>query len=121
METKLFELRDEGTFIPIITTLMNSSDPAEAYLLRRAGYSFGPTGRWFVLLDRLDGGHSDYRAHSQHGCGGRTYPAAHLYIQDHWWELASGQVIDVEYLLGERDTPKESEFITASGTVHHYI
>ncbi len=113
METKLFELRDAGTFIPIIATLMTSSDPAEAYLLRRAGYSIDPTDEWLVLLDRLDGGCSDYQAHSQHGGGPRTFPAAHRHIQDHWPELTSGQVIDVEYLLGERDTPKESELITA--------
>ena len=113
MDTKLFELRDRGTFIPIIATLMTSSDPAEAYLLRRAGYPVGPADGWFVLLDRLDGGCSDYHAHSQHGGGPRTFPVAHQHIQDHWPELTSGQVIDVEYLLGERDAPKESELIAA--------
>ena len=109
METKLFELRDKGTFIPIIATLMTSSDPAEAYLLRCAGYSIGSNDEWLVLLDRLDGGHSAYQADAQHGGGPRTFPAAHMHIQNNWPELTSGQVIDVEFLLGERDTLKESE------------
>jgi hypothetical protein len=110
MQTKLLELRDEGTFIPIIATLMARPDnEQEEYLLRRAGYAIGPTDHWLVLLDRLDGGASDYRTHSQHGGGQRTFPTAHLYIQQHWDELTSGQVIDVEYILGESEKPKESE------------
>ena len=87
METKLFELRDEGTFIPIIATLMYSENEAEAYLLRRAGYSIGPHDHWLVLLDRLEGGRSDCDPRSEHGGGKRTFPAAHEYIQHHWPEL----------------------------------
>ena len=110
METKLFELRDEGTFIPIIATLMaQPENEEEEYLLRRAGYSIRPDDQWLVLLDRLDGGHSSYDAHNQHGGGPRTFPVAHLHIQQHWPELTSGQVIDVEYILKERDEPKITE------------
>ena len=37
METKLFELRDEGTFIPVLAVLMEPiGDPATDWLLRRA-------------------------------------------------------------------------------------
>ena len=34
---------------------------------------------------------------------------AHLWLENHWDEAKSGQVIDVEFLLGERAEPKESE------------
>ena len=114
MKTKLFELRDKGTFIPIIATLMaKPANEAEAYLLRRAGYSIGPDDHWLVLLDRLEGGHSDYDP--KRG-GPRTYPVAHQYIQDHWPELVSGQVIDVEFILNETRHPKVSEaFIPPDG------
>jgi hypothetical protein len=99
MKTKLFELRDEGTFIPIIATLMAEPDnEAEEYLLARAGYSFQYPS---VLVDRLEGGYSDYRPYSQHGGGPRTFPTAHKYIEEHWHELESGQVIDVLFILGE--------------------
>jgi hypothetical protein len=119
MQTKLFELRDEGTFIPIIATLMDSKNEAEIYLLRRTGYGVGPDDVRLVLLDRLSGGFSDcvpQRRGSEHGGGKRTFPTAHQYIQDHWSELVSGQVIDVEYILGETDHPKISEaFIPPDG------
>lgn len=120
METKLFELRDRGTFIPIIATLMCSDDPAEVYLLRRTGYSgecpkksLLPFLHPLILLDRLTGGCSDCDPHSEHGGGKRTFPTAHQYIQDHWSELVSGQVIDVEFILGETDHPKVSEAVNS--------
>jgi hypothetical protein len=39
----------------------------------------------------------------------RTIRVAHNYIQDHWQALADGDVIDVEFILGERPTKKTSE------------
>jgi hypothetical protein len=43
----------------------------------------------------------------------RTKPNAHQYIADHWSTLKDGDVIDVEYLLGETLRPKPSERETA--------
>lgn len=34
---------------------------------------------------------------------------AHKYIQQHWDELQSGEVVDVEYILGETTVKKESD------------
>ena len=43
----------------------------------------------------------------------RTYHVAHLYVQQHWDEITSGDVVDVEFVLGETDAPKESEIVEA--------
>jgi len=34
---------------------------------------------------------------------------AHKYIKEHWDELRSGSVVDVEFILGESKEPKASE------------
>ena len=39
----------------------------------------------------------------------RTYQVAHNYIATHWSALSDGDVIDVEFILGETDTRKTSE------------
>lgn len=120
IETKLFELRDRATFIPIIASLMREQEAipenpepeitdAEAFLLRRAGYS--PTDHPpLVLLARLDGGECHYDVYGWRNP--RTWGRAHEFIIDHWTELQSGDVIDVEFILGETLTKKVSERLT---------
>lgn len=128
---KVFELRDRATFIPIIATRLLVRDDSsrrqienyggipqqfriddykEEFLLRRAGYSQeGIThlgSSTYVLLAPLSGGRCE---HDPYSWGGRTYPVAHQYIVNHWDELVSGQVIDVEFILGETTEPKTSE------------
>lgn len=39
----------------------------------------------------------------------RTFHVAHKYLAEHFEELESGAVIDVEFILGTRETPKQSE------------
>jgi hypothetical protein len=39
----------------------------------------------------------------------RTKRVAHVYIEQHWHELADGDVIDVQFLLGETPSKKISE------------
>lgn len=38
---------------------------------------------------------------------------AHLYVRDHWAELRDGDVVDVQFILGETAAPKKSERETA--------
>jgi len=104
IETKLFELRDSATFIPIVAMQMHSTDAREHWLLRRAGYSIGEPH--LVLLTRLDGGIAHYDVYDW---GGRTFPAAHQYIADNWHTLQTGALIDVRVILGEAADPCESE------------
>jgi hypothetical protein len=105
MQTKLFEIRDIGTFIPAIATLMEPEDERDGYLLRRAGYGIG-TG--LVLFTRLDGGPAHYDFYDW-PAGTRTMRVAHEYIAGNWQALTTGDVICVETILGERETPKISE------------
>lgn len=111
IETKVFELRDKATFIPIIASLMKSDDERERWLLRRAGYSpigfpKGVPETYLVLISRLDGGESQYDPYDW--CG-RTFPNAHKYIEENWSRLASGDLVDVQVILGEQSAPCESE------------
>lgn len=108
MKTKLFEVRDRGTLMPAMATLMQSDDLAEGWLLMRAG--FGPASHGLVVLafievlpdqvsyDPIDWGHNP-----------RTRQVAHQYITEHWDELKTGAVIDIEYILGESEKAKTSE------------
>jgi hypothetical protein len=102
---KFFELRDRGTFIPIVCVLMEASNAKDAFLLTRSGYStYGPP---LVLLSRCSGGG---RAHyDPYAWGDRTFTCAHEYITDRWDDLSSGCVVDVQFILGESERPVEPE------------
>ena len=107
MKAKALEIRDEGTFIPALAVNMNPTEDSQRYLLRRCGYACD--GRPNIIMTRLDG--SGKATNDPYEWGGRTYPVAHNYIIDHWAELADGDVVDVQFILGETQTPKVSERI----------
>ena len=102
MKTKLFEIRDRGTFMPAMATQAKSSDEKETYLLRSSGFSNSPLIVLYFL--ELNEGHWD-----AYHWGDRTRHYAHNYIQQNWDALESGDVIDVEYVLGETPEPKVSQ------------
>jgi hypothetical protein len=111
MQCKALELRDRATFIPILCVDMNPDDTtnlAQRYLLRRCGYPCD--GEPNVIVTRLDGNgtpaNNDWYAWP---AGSRTFPVAHQWIIDHWSELKDGDVVDVEFILGETAAPKKSE------------
>lgn len=115
MICKAFEIRDAGTFIPVIAIWMTPSREtdlpnAEHYLLRRAGYGYDSP---CVMLCRTDANGGAHQASCDpHGWGWpRTYPQAHEYITEHFHGLQSGQVIDVEFILGETTEAKLSESV----------
>lgn len=116
--TKLFEIRDRATFIPVVAVKMQSyldhrawagyiENEREAYLLMRAGYS--EVGHALILITRADGGgKANYDAYDW--CdGSRTFKIAHAYIEKNFDALESGAVIDVEFILGESKEEKLSE------------
>jgi hypothetical protein len=104
MKVKAFELRDRGTFVPAIAIKLEANNDAELFLLRHAGY--GP-GKPMILLGSMNGGMFNYDAYDW-GANGTKF-TAHQYIEEHFDELESGQVICTEYIRGERETPKVSE------------
>ncbi|MES2712017.1 MAG: hypothetical protein V4653_10575 [Pseudomonadota bacterium] len=105
MKTKAVEIRDRHTFIPAIATLLDAASEPERYLLRRAGFT--GDGSHVVLTKLVDGAssHDPYRWPGDT----RTMMIAHRWILDFFPELEDGMVVDVEWILGETKTPRESE------------
>lgn len=106
MNSKLFELRDRGTFVPVMVTKVEPANEQEMYLLRRSGYGI-PSD--LVIMTGLDGGLDKATCDPYDWGSNRTRLVAHKYIAEHFDELESGAVIDVEFILGETTKPKISE------------
>lgn len=88
---------------------------AEYYLLRRAGFDPSLQNPSHVILCKLEcSGVGRNATYDPFAWGGRTYPVAHQHIINHFDELSSGSVIDVEFILGETTQPKQSERITGA-------
>lgn len=102
MLTKLLEIRDEGTCIPAMATEAVGENVQQEAVLRRAGYGEGRC----IILQHLHKGSSTYNAYDWPS---RTYRQAHLYIIEHWDELVDGDVIDVQFVIGETTVKKTSE------------
>lgn len=107
MEIKLFEIRDVGTFIPVMAMVMESDNEAERYLLSRCGWCV--EGNPFVVMTRLDGSGILLKTPDEWSQVSRTMRTAHEYIATNWSKLTTGDVVCVETILGERETPKISE------------
>ena len=113
MEIKCLEIRDAGTFIPVICIRPVPVNEAQRYLLRRDGYSGSPEEYCVIMIDAQCHGVA-YDCYAWPGPS-RTKRTAHHYITENWRTLHDGDVIDVEYLLGETETKKRSEKETAYG------
>jgi hypothetical protein len=104
MEVKLFEVRDRATFIPVLAIRLSADRGVDRWLLARAGYGRSPEN--YVLLSRLRGGEINYDTYEW---GDRTMATAHRFISENWQSLESGDVVDVEFILGETQKRKTSE------------
>ena len=103
-EVKFFEVRDRLTFIPVMAVKSVREDDLnddENYLLGRAGWTHGE-----ILLIKLGPPIGKYSAYDW---GNRTMETVHKHLQQKWFELDSGSVLDVQFILGETDHPKISE------------
>lgn len=119
LETKVFEVRDRCTLIPILATRLFSEDrsnKAERKLVEREGFFEvdlpGKNRLPIIIVTKLRTLDTYF---SVHDCTnkevGRTLPVAMKYIQaGRWATLRSGDVIDVEFILKETAQPKESEY-----------
>lgn len=104
MQVKLFELRDKATFIPIVAIKIIPATIPELYLHRRVGFRVDDKP---VMISRLAGG--DELMLERYD---RTFAVALEHITDHFDTLTSGDVIDVEFILGETTEKKVSERFT---------
>jgi hypothetical protein len=97
MRVKLIEVRDRMTLIAAVAIEIQGSD---GFLARHAGYRDA-----CVLFGRAAGGRFSYDPYDWND---RTMKAAHQWIAEHFDELRDGGVVDVEFILGEVETPKRS-------------
>lgn len=77
----------------------------DAWLGKRPGIK-AYDGQPYILLVKLDGVDAEYDPF-QWTIG--TMPTAHRWLIAHWDEVRSGDVVDVEFLLGQSSAPKVSE------------
>ena len=109
MEVKLFEVRDAATFAPCMGIRLGGHSEEERYLLARAGYGkYSKLQEMYVLFTCILPGYSKIEYDTM-TWGDRTFQTAHTFVETHWEALTSGQVVDVQYILGETDTIKVSE------------
>ena len=105
METKTFEVRDSMTFIPVLATrVADGNNAKDSYLMRRAGFR----NEAALFVTRLTDNETQFDKNAWAN-GTRTLPVAHEFIRENWHDLKSGQVIDVEFILGLSEEPKVSE------------
>ena len=110
MICKAFEVRDEGTHLPVLAVKLLPHDERERLILDRAGYGQDviAQGHHVLLISLAD--RSSFATTDPHGhYGGRTLKHAHFHIDEYFDTLPSGSVIDVQYLLGETQTPVKTE------------
>jgi hypothetical protein len=107
MEVKCFEIRDSLTFVPVICFRPVPTNEAQRYLLRRDGYSGEVTERCIIYINAQCRGCSYDPYHWPDNP--RTHRVAHDYIEKNWAALKDGDVIDVEFILGETTERKPSE------------
>lgn len=109
MQIKLFELRDSATFIPVMAIKLGAQGDVENFLLARSGYGKDAiTQNGYIVMFALPGG-LDKVTSDPYEWGNRTRQVSCDYIIRKWDLLNSGDVIDVQYILGETTAPKTSE------------
>lgn len=110
---KLIEVRDEGTTMPVIAIQPNPLTDAEVWAYGRTGYGLEASDmRQYVLVAPLHAGSGLLTCDPYKHPGApqvRTLFIAHKYIKKHWAELASGDVVDVQFILGETEAPKVTD------------
>jgi hypothetical protein len=114
MNVRTVEIRDSATFIPALAIRLDSHCEQDCYLLTRAGYGSTPTEQGeYILLIHLE---SMKCATDPMDWGNRTMQEAHRYLIEQARaqspQFEHGEVIDVQFILGEADSPKVSERIT---------
>ena len=98
-QLKFFEVRDKGTFIPVLAIGLcgNALDDArERYLARRSGYA----SDFCVILIRLQCAGTDGNGtYDPYAWDNRTMQVAHITMVKDWPKLKSGDVLDVQFIL----------------------
>jgi len=125
MQTKILEIRDSATFILVLCVDMNPTPISindrhtsrdyqaerhayQCWALRTYGFPCDKQPNILITPLRADGKANN----DPYSWGDRTFKTAHNFITDHWHELSEGDVVDVEFILGETKAPKTSQRLT---------
>lgn len=103
MQTKMLEIRDRGTRIPVLAIKTTHDSDKEAQFFRSGGF-----GERTVIVLKVNPEIAAEYDSFKWGSS-RTMTNAHYYIEHNWQDLKDGDVVDVEYILGESDVKKTSE------------
>jgi hypothetical protein len=95
---------DAATFIPMVATKLAPSNMHEAYLIRAVGWG-EQNPIFFYDLETTP----RIQARAYNWNNNRTRTVAHEYIEKNFDNLKSGQVIDVEFIMGLSKEPKQSQ------------
>lgn len=110
---KIFELRDEGTTMPIIAIKPHRESESTRWCWARSGYGTKDNDQQaYILMARLAGGDGILTCDPyKHGTNARTLRVGHEWLlkHDNFMALDSGDVIDVQHILGETETRKRPE------------
>ncbi len=106
MQVKVIEIRDTSTYFALLCVNMQPDNDAQRYHMRRVGYPCD--GRPNIVVTKLsaDGGKT---SNDPYYWGDRTMATAHNHITEAWDALRDGDVVDVEFILGETIQSKESK------------
>lgn len=110
--TKMFEVRDDGTTMVIIAIKPCRNSEATRWGWARSGYGTTDHAQaQYILVGPLHGGEGNLVCDPYKHGRSRTLQVAHEHLlkHDNFMELESGEVIDVEFLLGESDEEKKPE------------
>lgn len=105
-QIKFFEIRDSMTTLPLMVTKLEPINSDEDWLIKRA---MGSEPYPLFLVTFMSKGESRFDVYEWGRVGARTVKEAHQYIENNWDKLETGDVIDLEFLLGEKLTKKHSE------------
>ena len=135
VETKFIEVRDEGTTIVCMVTAVNrrdmhddeGHDKSSEWMLYRGGWGKDTTGLYFSTICptepvwAIGAAGSSYIDHYSPGYkGSRTFIVAWPWIQQHWDELETGDLVDVEYILKLQKSPKVTERVASTVYRHEW-
>lgn len=97
---KYLEVRDRATCMAVLAIKVDGTTKAEREIIYWSGHG------GFILMVDLAKPHLE-RGHEYWGRQERTRTQAHKYIENNWDKLKSGDVLDVEFILGESKKPKK--------------
>ena len=107
MKAKMLEVRDSMTCMPCLAVSFHTDNPDDAHLMWRSGWGHYGNGEVLVMFPSCDKeARIDPMTWPQTS---RTRRIAHEYIVRHFNDLAPGDVVDVQFILGETTVKKEKE------------